>query len=463
MKQLQQVVWSKGTFLTPQHLQLQDRFGDDNLQFQLEALSYRFWGFAGLRIDEAKLVEGQFVLSEASGVAPDGLLFDFPLSDAAPASRAIGQFFSEQNKTVAVYLAVPERNDGGINVSSQSGTKTRYQSEVRMIRDENSGLLEKPVQLARKNLRLLLEGENLEGNTVMQVAVVEKKADGTYRLMPNFVPPMIDIHGSSVLVGIVRRLVETLGARSALLSGTRRQRNQSLADFTASDVADFWLLYTINSNLPIFRHLFNRTKVHPEQLFTAMLSLAGSLTTFSTKIHPRDLPEYKHDNLGTCFLDLEQKLRSLLETVVETNFVALPLKMVRPSIYATAIDDDKYLRKTRLYLAVSAEMKEADLMVKVPQLMKVASAGQLEEIVRRAMPGLKLMPVAVPPREIRVNLKYKYFSLDASGDVYEGIQRARNLGVWTPAEFAGVELELIILLPKRDGPSFRLESLPGRA
>ncbi len=75
MKQLQQVVWSKGTFLTPQHLQLQDRFVDDNLQFQLEAVSYRFWGFAGLRIDEAKLVEGQFVLSEASGVAPDGLLF----------------------------------------------------------------------------------------------------------------------------------------------------------------------------------------------------------------------------------------------------------------------------------------------------------------------------------------------------------------------------------------------------
>jgi type VI secretion system protein ImpJ len=36
-----------------------------------------------------------------------------------------------------------------------------------MIRDENSGLLEKPVQLARKNLRVLLEGENLEGNTVM--------------------------------------------------------------------------------------------------------------------------------------------------------------------------------------------------------------------------------------------------------------------------------------------------------
>ena len=450
MKQLQQVIWSKGTFLTPQHLQLQDRFVDDNLQFQMDAVSFRFWGFAFLRVDEAKLAEGQFGLSEASGVAPDGLLFDFPLSDPPPPSRSIGQFFGEQNKAVGVYLAVPERRDGGINVSSQPETKTRFHSEIRMVRDENSGLLEKPVQLARKNLRLLLEGENLEGNTVMKVAVVEKKADGTYRLAPTFVPPMIDIHGSSVLLGIVRGLVETLGARSSLLAGGRRQRNQSLADFSASDVANFWLLYTINSNLPVFRHLFHRTKVHPEQLYSAMLSLAGALTTFSTSIHPRDLPEYKHEDLGTCFLDLEQKLRIMLETVVPTNFVALPLKMVRPSMYATAIDDDKYLRNTRLYLAVSAEMKDADLIAKVPQLIKVAGAGQLEEIVRQAMPGLKLMPVASPPPEIPVKLKYKYFSLDASGAAYEGIQRARNLGVYAPAEFPGVQLELIVLLPKKE-------------
>jgi type VI secretion system protein ImpJ len=450
MKQLQQVVWSKGTFLTPQHLQLQDRFADDYLQFQLEALAFRFWGFARLRVEEAKLQEGQFVLSEGSGVAPDSLLFDFPLSDAAPSSRNIGQYFSEQKKTLAVYLAIPERTDAGVNVSNQPDTKTRFRSETRMVRDENSGVLEKPVQFARKNLKLLVEGENLEGNTVMQVATVEKKEDGTYGLSATFVPPMIDIHGSSLLEGIARGLVETLNARSSILAGTRRQRNQSLADFTASDVANFWLLYTINANLPTFRHLFHRAKVHPEQLFAAMLTLAGALTTFSKTIQPRDLPEYKHDDLGPCFLELEKKIRILLETVIETNCVALPLKMVRPSMYATAIDDDRYLQNTRLYLAVSAEMKDAELIAKVPQLMKVASAGQLEEIVRQATTGLKIVQPVSPPPEIPVKLKYRYFSLEASGPLFEGIRRARNLGVYAPAEFPGVQLELIVLLPKRE-------------
>ena len=38
MKRLQPVIWSKGTFLSPQHLQLQDRFLENLLQFHLDSL-----------------------------------------------------------------------------------------------------------------------------------------------------------------------------------------------------------------------------------------------------------------------------------------------------------------------------------------------------------------------------------------------------------------------------------------
>ena len=51
MKGLQPVIWSKGTFLTPQHLQAQDRFIENTLRFQMEALSFRPWGFESLELD----------------------------------------------------------------------------------------------------------------------------------------------------------------------------------------------------------------------------------------------------------------------------------------------------------------------------------------------------------------------------------------------------------------------------
>src|SRR5262249_43285734 len=151
------------------------------------------------------------------------------------------------------------------------------------------------------------------------------------RLDPNFVPPLLDIRANSYLLGVVRGLVEVLSAKSTQLSGARRQRNQSLADFTASDIANFWLLYTVNSYFPIFNFLFEAKAAHPEELYSAMLELGGTLTTFSSKIRAHDLPQYDHDDLSSCFAKLNERLRTLLETVVSSNLVALPLKLAQPS------------------------------------------------------------------------------------------------------------------------------------
>jgi type VI secretion system protein ImpJ len=178
-----------------------------------------------------------------------------------------------------------------------------------------------------------------------------------------------------------------------------------------------------------------------------MLALAGSLTTFSLTIHPRDLPQYDHDDLGGCFTVLDEKLRLLLETVVPANFIALPLKLVQPSIYATALADDKYLANTRMYLAITAEMSQADLIAKTPYLIKVCSASHIEHLVRQALPGVALTHVAAPPSSIPVKLAYQYFSLSQSGPAWEAVGRARNLAAYIPAEFPGVQAELIILLP----------------
>jgi type VI secretion system protein ImpJ len=233
-----------------------------------------------------------------------------------------------------------------------------------------------------------------------------------------------------------------------MLGGSRRQKNLSLADFGASDIANFWLLYTINSHFPEFQHLFETRRGCPERLFEAMLSLAGCLTTFSNKIHPRDLPLYDHDNLSQCFTQLDEIVRTLLETVVPTNCISLPLKLVQPSIYATALADDKYLAGTRMYLAISAGMNEGELIAKTPYLVKVCSASHIEHLVRQALPGVGLTHVPKPPGSIPVKLNYQYFSLNQSGVVWEAIGRARNLAAYVPGDLPAPQLELVILLPE---------------
>jgi type VI secretion system protein ImpJ len=95
-------------------------------------------------------------------------------------------------------------------------------------------------------------------------------------------------------------------------------------------------------------------------------------------------------------------------------------------------------------------MKEADLIARVPALAKVCSATNIEQLIRQALPGLKLMHLPVPPRAIPVKLRYQYFSIERTGPEWEAIVRARNFAVYVPGEIHNPELELIFLFANPD-------------
>jgi type VI secretion system protein ImpJ len=449
MKQLQPVLWTKGTFLTPQHLQLQDRFLEDSLNFRLQALKFCAWGFSELVLDQELLADGQLAISRASGIFPDGLLFDIPGSDQPPPSKALAEFFDPGVRDLDIYLTVPDYREKGLNVSAVGRTGgSRYLAEITTVRDDNTGTGEKPVQIARKNLRLLAANETREGSSGLRIANVQRTEAGAFRLNTRLVPPLLEVRASDYLLGLVNGLLEILSAKSSQLAAGRRQKNLSLADFTASDIANFWLLYTVNSHIPVLSHLLQGQRCHPEELFSALTALGASLTTFSTTIRPRDLPMYDHLNLSKVFTDLDEKLRLLLETVVPTNVVSLPLKHVNNTIYATAIEQDKYLNNTRMYLAISAETAEDSIIRKVPQMVKVCSATHIEQLISNALPGVTLTHLPNPPSAIPVKMKYQYFSLNQSGAAWESVTRARNFAAHVPGDFPNPQMELLILLPQ---------------
>jgi type VI secretion system protein ImpJ len=101
-----------------------------------------------------------------------------------------------------------------------------------------------------------------------------------------------------------------------------------------------------------------------------------------------------------------------------------------------------------MYLAINAEMNEAELINKTPQLIKVCSATHVEHLVRQALPGIPLTHVVRPPSSIPVKLNYQYFSLNQSGLAWEAVVRARNLAAYVPGDFPNPQLELVILLPQ---------------
>lgn len=450
MRQLQSVLWSKGVLLSPQHLQTQDRFLEGLIGFQLGSLTFCPWGFSRLEVDREALVGGVVKLNAASGIFPDGLLFDVPEPDTGPESKALEGHWIPDQETLTVSLAIPEYQFGDRNISSpEHVARTRYVSRMIHRRDENDGSAEKPIQVAGKNFLLVTESESSHGLSTMPAVRVRRSSTGEVELDARFVPPLLDIAASEHLIAIARRLVEILRTRSSSLSGMRRRRNKGLADFGVSDVATFWLLYTVNAYLPELRHLLETRRGHPSRLYASMLGLAGALTTFSSSIAPGDLPGYDHGDLTDSFNRLDAQVRELLETVVPTNWDSIELVEGEASLYSAPIESERYLSAPQVYLAIRTDVGAADLLQNI-HLLKISSSDQVKTLTHQALPGVRLAHVPNPPNAIPVKSDYEYFTLERSGPHWDAIRVGRRLAAHVPGELPNPKMELVFILPAEE-------------
>jgi type VI secretion system protein ImpJ len=341
-------------------------------------------------------------------------------------------------------LAIPPRKANGFNCSlaDEDGRDARYVAESRVLHDENSGVDERPVRLGRKNLRVLLDTEPAADLLTLPVARVVRDRSGHFAYDPDFVPPVLQISASAQLMLMVQRLIEILDEKSATISrGAAGSR-----EFSTREIANFWLLHAVNSALAPLRHLLVAKRGHPEELFLELSRLAGALCTFALDSHPRDLPVYDHQNLSECFEKLDRHIRAHLETIVPTNCISIPLTAAGDYFYEGEVIDQRCLGRSRWVFAIHANMGEADLMAKAPQLIKVCTPAFVRELVRRALPGMGLTHLPVPPAAIPARVETQYFGVSRSGPCWDHMVQTRLVGVYVPGEFPNPEVEILVVL-----------------
>ena len=89
--------------------------------------------------------------------------------------------------------------------------------------------------------------------------------DGTGHFIfdPEFIPPLTSIAASDRLMHILKRLIEILDDKSASLSKGSAATARTWAEYSTRDVAQFWLLHTVNSALAPLRDMYTGRHVHP--------------------------------------------------------------------------------------------------------------------------------------------------------------------------------------------------------
>lgn len=449
MKSLSRVVWSEGMYLGPHHFQAQSRYFEDSIQFATSALWPNTYGLAGCALDEEALTNGTVSVVHARGIFPDGLLFHMPESDALPAPRNIADLFPPTRDKVTVLLAITAHKQDGLNCALNGAGASdglRYVSETQVLHDETTGRDEKPVQLGRKNIRIVLDLEAGDDLITLPIARIMRSPSGQYIFDPTFIPPCVQIGASPRLMSLLGRLIEIMEEKSASLARSAASGPEAGAGFSTRDIASFWFLHTVNAALSPLRHLYYSKRGHPEELFLELSRLGGALCTFSLDSHPRMLPVYDHGAPDEGFDALDLHIRNHLELIIPTRTVSIPLRRIADYFYAGEITDQRCLGRSSWIFAIRAETGELDLIGKTQTLVKLCSEKFIGELVKRAMPGLAIAHLPSPPPAISARVETQYFLINKSGPFWDHIVQTRHVGVYVPGEIPNPEIELLVVL-----------------
>jgi type VI secretion system protein ImpJ len=139
-------------------------------------------------------------------------------------------------------------------------------------------------------------------------------------------------------------------------------------------------------------------------------------------------------------------IRTHLETIVPTNCISIPLVKTAEYFYEGTVTDQRCLGPSRWVFAIQSPIGEAELIQKTPALVKVCSKMFTPELVKRALPGLALTHLQVPPSAISTRVDTQYFGLSKVGPCWDHLVKTKQVAVYIPGELPDPKPELLAVV-----------------
>ncbi|MFQ2553131.1 type VI secretion system baseplate subunit TssK [Aeromonas caviae] len=438
MSSRNRVIWREGLFIKPQHFQQQQRHSDYALHARLSALSDYFYGLQSLAINEDYLGFGRIALVGATGILPDGTVFNIPNDDVLPTPLEVTDASVANQK---VYLALP-LSVSGVNEVNQGGqVATRLQAHRHDVRDLHSeGGDVVSLEVGRVSLRLMLEREDRSAYASLAIArILDKRPDGGLVLDPNFMP-------CSISVSAIPTLKRFLGESAGLVAERARSLSQRIAapgQQGVADVAEFMMLQLLNRAQPQLSHLARLGTLHPERLHEELVQLCGELMTFTDESRlPPEFPAYRHDDQQVSFEPVMLALRQALSTVLSPRAVSIQLRKHQYGIMVAMVNESELMQSADFVLAVRARMPQEQLRKQLLQQTKVASSDKIRELISLQLPGIPLLPLPVAPRQLPYHAGYSYFQLDRQSPAWQMLAVGNTLAFHIAGDFPELDMQL---------------------
>ncbi len=452
--------WHQGLFLQPQHFQLFDRHHSALLEPIYDKMTPYFWGVVSMVVEQAALGNRSFGISHGSFLFSD-TTYAVINENALLQARSFETAWEDGGQTFKVFLGIRKLNDSGENVtvvenlSSLNDVRTRYVTteDADDIRDMHSDGPSAQVRRMHLVLKLFWETEQdqLGDYELIPLAMLERNGEEVV-FSETFAPPSVTIASYPPLERLVQEVRDQISARCRQLEAFKRDRGIHTAEFGSRDMVFLLALRSLNRYVSQLIHITESAQVHPWLAYGILRQLMGELSTFSERVSVTGeeiggralLPAYNHQQLWHCFSSAQRLITQLLDEITAGPEYMISLHY-DGTYYSADLQPAMFEGRNRFYMAVATEADPQAILQSMEQIAKVSCREYLPILIARALPGIRLEYLQVPPQELPRRANTLYFQIDTHSEQWAQVQTGNNLAVYWDTAPEDLKAELMIV------------------
>jgi type VI secretion system protein ImpJ len=452
--------WHQGLFLQPQHFQLLELSFRSLLTPFSRYLSPHFWGVGEVEVQKAVLGTRSFNIQKGEFLFPDGTYVVLP-GNAVLEGRSFQEAWIEGEKPFSVFVGLKQWNNGGENVTvldtldSLAGVTTRFvtTADPEEVMDLHSGGPQGKVRKLYYALKLFWETEidQLGDHVLLPLTQLDRMGE-EIRLSQNFIPPCISISSSEILAKLVREIRDQIAARSRQLEEYKSQRGIQTVEFGTRDMVYLLALRSLNRHIPALYHITEAGVVHPWVAYGNLRQLIGELSSFSERVsvlgesenRNRLLPPYDHGNLWACFSSAQALVTQLLDEITAGPEYVVQL-INDGTYYAAELKPALFEGRNRYYLVLRTREEPKTVVQSLTSIAKISSREHVPILIARALPGIGLEHLPVPPQELPRRAHSLYFAIDSNTDLWMLLEKDHNIALYWDNAPEDLKVEMMVV------------------
>ncbi len=427
MSELAKIVWAEGVMLSQQHLQYWESYQEAKQLMLYKLVQPHAWGIIHYKVDSQSLALGDFRLLSCKLLLPNGVLIEA----AAEQSYLQLNLRENANTEMDVYLVQADGQHCS-NIPGYIAEKgSSWQAKFINIQDQYDNQRSNQVLIAEPNLQLAYQVHAGNENSI-KLASIKRNQYGEYHFTESFVPSILQVKQSPVLIEYIKHYLSLCYAKYQELK-------------TSKEVITKLLLSHIGQAILYLQDVQAEANVHPHDLYRNLTDLIGRLSVFDESFDIKSVPSYQHNDLTSTFVQLNAVVMQMLQISLASRQADIHFNRQSENVFVSDRIEADILREYDFFIGVKYTAESSSWIDDFIRYAKLGASDMIETIVASALPGIMLRNLQHLPNNFPNKPGFQYFHIQTQGDYWEQVLQEQKLSLFLAQQFETADVELLVL------------------